>query len=475
MPATAVIQGGTEVGLEAAPDDLEGAIVSGTSQEQQEIDGSLLVTWAGDGDAGHPHNWGYMRKWVITVLLSLGGLVTLMSGAMLAPALASIAADLNTSQDEAQIFLSIFVLSFAFGPMALTPLPRCFVSGFSNTPAVLIAGRLLAGINASVDFAVTNPVLADLWPPSERGKSFAIATFIPLLGPALGPIAGGAVTQTIGWRWIFWILSVFNGLLVAVGLVVFPEAYQVMLLRRRAATLRRQTNRPYYVIDNGSEWLRSKLYRALTCPIRLLATQPTLQVMLLFLAYNFGVIYIVLSTFANLWIERYHQTEAQSGLYYLALVIGYTLAAQVGAKATDHLWKYFEERAGNGEAAPEYRVLLMACLFTAGRPSGARTGSRRMVGAAIFGCGIILNTQAMQAYVMDAYSTYVASAAAASQFLRSVAGFAFPLFAPLMYHSLGYGWGNSLLAILSLALGLPAPLLLWKYGARIRASAEPQW
>ena len=97
------------------------------------------------------------------------------------------------------------------------------------------------------------------------------------------------------------------------------------------------------------------------------------------------------------------------------------------------------------------------------------------VGAAIFGCGIILTTLAMQAYVMDAYSTYVASAAAASQFLRSVAGLAFPLFAPLMYHSLGYEWGNSLLAILSLTLGLPAPLLLWRYGARISASGEPQW
>lgn len=205
--------------------------------------------------------------------------------------------------------------------------------------------------------------------------------------------------------------------------------------------------------------------------------------MSLFLAYNFGVVYIVLSTFANLWIERCQQIEAQSGLHCLALVIGYTLAAQVSAKATDRLWKYLKERAGNGEAAPEYRVPLKgssAVLIPAGLFVYGWTAKRRThwiwpdVGAAIFGCGIILNTLAMQAYVMDAYSTYVASAAAASQFLRSVAGFTFPLFAPLMYHSLGYEWGNSLLAILSLTLGLPAPLLLWRYGVRVRASGEPQ-
>ncbi|KAL2167106.1 hypothetical protein VTG60DRAFT_1697 [Thermothelomyces hinnuleus] len=464
------------------------------------------VTWEGDGDAGHPHNWSDMRKWAITVLLSLGGLVTLMSGAMLAPALASIASDLGTSQDEAQIFLSIFVLSFAFGPMVLAPLAETFerrqvwivsncfyilwntVCGFSVTSGLLIAGRLLAGIGASVDFAVTNPVLADLWPPSQRGKSFAIATFLPLLGPALGPIVGGAVTQTIGWRWIFWILSISDSVLVLVGLAVFRETYGIILLRRRAATLRKQTNQPYHVAndDGGSDPLTSKLSRALTRPVRLLATQPALQIMSLFLAYNFGVLYIVLSTFASLWVERYRQTEAQSGLHYLALVIGYTPAAQVGARGTDRLWRHLKEKkaGGDGDAAPEYRVPLMvpgAMLIPAGLFVYGWTADRCApwiwpdVGAALFGCGIILNTQSIQAYVMDAYSTYVASATAASQFLRSIAGFAFPLFALLMYRSLGYGWGNSLLAFVSLALGLPAPLLIWRYGARIRAKGKPQW
>ncbi|KAK4235180.1 major facilitator superfamily domain-containing protein [Achaetomium macrosporum] len=488
----------------SAVGDTKGDLVPASSDLEvgQQANTSLLITWASDEDPGHPHNWHDVRKWVITVLLSLGGLVTLMSGAMLAPALASIASDLDTSQDEAQIFLSVFVLSFAFGPMALAPLAEAFgrrpvwivsscfyilwntVAGFSTTSGLLIASRLLAGIGASVDFAVCNPVLADLWPPSQRGKSFAIATFIPLLGPALGPIIGGAVTQTIGWRWLFWVLSIFNGLLVLVGLVVFPETYEIILLRQRAAKLRKQTGQPYYVEDDGSEPLRSKLYRALTRPVRLLATQPILQVMSLFLAYNFGILYIVLSTFASLWMERYDQTEAQSGLHYLALVMGYTFAAQMGARLTDRIWHYLKAKAGNKDTAPEYRVPLMvpgAVLIPTGLFIYGWTAERHThwiwpdVGIALFGCGIILNTQAMQAYVMDAYRTYLASASAASQFLRSIAGFAFPLFAPLMYRTLGYGWGNSLLAFLSLAIGLPAPLLLWRYGARIRAMGKPQW
>jgi len=81
----------------------------------------------------------------------------------------------------------------------------------------------------------------------------------------------------------------------------------------------------------------------------------------------------------------------------------------------------------------------------------------------------------MQAYVMDSFLKHVASASAASQLLRSIAGFAFPLFAPKMYQSLSYGWGNRLLAFLFLAIGVLAPLVLWKYDAKLRAKGKPQW
>ncbi|KAI0106891.1 MFS general substrate transporter [Daldinia grandis] len=461
----------------------------------------LLVTWNGDDDPEHPYNWSLTRKWIITILLSNGGLVTLMSGAMLAPALKSIAADLETDEEEAQIFLSIFVLAFAFGPMVLSPLAEVFgrrpvwmlsscfyilwntVAGFSQTPGLLIASRILSGVGASAEFAISNPVLADTWIPAERGTSFAISTFIPLLGPALGPIIGGAVSQSIGWRWTFWILSIYDGLLVIIAFFVFSETYEVILLNRRAAELRKSTGNPYYTATQAaSETLRSRLSVSLTRPLRLLITQPILQVVAIFLAYNFGMLYLVLSTFATLWIERYGQSETQSGLNYIALVIGYTIAAQAGGRVMDRLWAYLKSKAGN-DTAPEYRVPLMipgAILIPLGLLIYGWTAERHLpwivpdVGIAILGCGIINNTQSMQAYVMDAYRQYVASASAASQFLRSIAGFAFPIFAPAMYQNLGYGWGNSVLALTFVVIGWPAPFLLWTYGAKLRAMGKPQ-
>lgn len=90
------------------------------------------------------------------------------------------------------------------------------------------------------------------------------------------------------------------------------------------------------------------------------------------------------------------------------------------------------------------------------------------IGAAIFAAGLKIGFQCMQTYGLDVYTTYAASAAAGAVFVRSLAGFGFPLFAPYLFDRLDYGWGNSLLAFIALAIGLPAPILLWNYGPWLR-------
>jgi hypothetical protein len=86
------------------------------------------------------------------------------------------------------------------------------------------------------------------------------------------------------------------------------------------------------------------------------------------------------------------------------------------------------------------------------------------IGAATLAFGLIISFQCAQTYVVDAYSRYAASATGAAAFVRTIAGFAFPLFADRLYKSLGLGWGNSLLGFVSLGLGTVAPVLLWFYG-----------
>lgn len=272
--------------------------------------------------------------------------------------------------------------------------------------------------------------------------------------------------------------------MTVIGFFTFSETFAPLLLARRAKKIRATSNRQVFAeLEKSTLSYQRKLWINISRPIRLLATQPALQVMALFMAYNFGINYIMLSTFAQLWTDRYGQTVEQSGLNYIALAIGNSFAAQIGAKVMDILWAKLKARAG-GVTAPEYRVPMMfpgALLVPVGLFWYGWAGEMRMhwlftdVGVGVFTCGIILASQSMQVYVIDSFPRYVASASAGSQLLRFIAAFAFPTFAPAMYDALGYGWGNSVLGFCSLIIGVPAPLLIWRYGAKLRALGKPQW
>lgn len=426
---------------------------------------------------------------------SFSGLVTLMSGAMLAPALKNIAKDLHTGSSTTQIVLSIYVLAFAFGPLVLAPLTEVYgrkpiwiysglfylvwnsIAGIGHSKGLMVTARLLAGLGASAEFAVTNPVLNDCWKPEERGHSLALSTFLPLLGGALGPVLGGITNETIGWQWIFWLLSLISAAATLFGLFAFKETHGPTILQAKAKALRKATgDHRYHTASRQYSSTRLAIATAVKRPALLYAHQPILQILSLFLAYNYGVLYLVLTTYVNVWTDRYHQDTLTASLHYFAIVIGYTLASQVGSRITDSVWARLKEK-NHGQTSPEYRIPLMfpgTLLIPVGLLWSGWAAQNKTywlvtdIGALIFGCGTILSTQAMIAYVMDCFPGQVASAIASAFFLRCVAGFAFPIFAPDLYSHLGYGWGNTAIAAVYVVIGIPGPLLLGKYGAMLR-------
>jgi hypothetical protein len=58
------------------------------------------------------------------------------------------------------------------------------------------------------------------------------------------------------------------------------------------------------------------------------------------------------------------------------------------------------------------------------------------------------------------------------QVSRSLLAFAFPMFGAQMFEALGLGVGNSLLAAVAIAMGVPFPIFIWFYGERLRARSK---
>jgi MFS family permease len=164
----------------------------------------------------------------------------------------------------------------------------------------------------------------------------------------------------------------------------------------------------------------------------------------------------------------------------ISLGIGFGLGAQITSPLNDRIYRALKRRHG-GVGRPEVRVPLMHLgvnvlwigIFIYGWTAQYRVHwIAPNIGAAFFAAGSITIHQCSQTYLIDSYTRYAASGTAAVVFLRSMAGFGFPLFAPYMYQRLDYGWGNSLLAFIAIAIGVPAPFLLWTYGARIRGWSQ---
>ena len=137
-------------------------------------------------------------------------------------------------------------------------------------------------------------------------------------------------------------------------------------------------------------------------------------------------------------------------------------------------------KRNNGVSRPEFRVPLMvpaSLLVPTGMFIYGWAGQAHAhwivpnIGTTVFAAGIILCFQCIQTYTIDGYARYAASAIATLNLLRSLTGFAFPAFAPYLYAKLGFGWGNSCLAFITITLGLVLPLFLWRYGAFLRAKS----
>lgn len=269
--------------------------------------------------------------------------------------------------------------------------------------------------------------------------------------------------------------------MIVASYVTFRETFGPVILKKRAQALRKSTgDTRYYAaiekLEQGKK-LPATLARAISRPMRLLAFHPIIQITAIISAFEYGLLYIVLATFAELWIEHYHARVELSGLHYLAIALGEILGSQLGGPLMDYLYKRQSKKA-NGTPKPEARIPIMVAAYIfvpVGLVIYGWTAEYRLswvaVDAGIFIVmfGGQIATLPIQAYVMDVYSEHTSSAIAAMQFLRSLAAFLFPLFAPAMYSGLGYGWGNSIIALVALFMGVPAPLIVWKFGERLRA------
>lgn len=200
-----------------------------------------------------------------------------------------------------------------------------------------------------------------------------------------------------------------------------------------------------------------------------------------------------------MWEEQYDQEPGRASLNYISLGVGFVIGLQISGPLIDKVlqkaqFQTKESRLTNNAKVyislkeryahpgrPEFRVPLMiptAVVTPAGLLLYGISAHEKFhwivpnVGAAIFAAGLILSFQCAQTYIVDAYERYAASATGAAAFVRTMAGFSFPLFAPGLYDELGIAWGNAVLAGTAMVLCFAAPVVMWRWGEALRRNSK---
>ncbi len=153
-------------------------------------------------------------------------------------ALIDIEGSFSTIKSVASWVITMFSISSAIGIISLASLCRIFgrknvysisilgfticstLCGISGSIETLLFFRLLQGFFGAGLVALSQAIVVDTFPASERSKAISAWTFGLLAGPVIGPLLGGYLIEYLNWRWIFFI-NLPIGLFAFFGIVLY--------------------------------------------------------------------------------------------------------------------------------------------------------------------------------------------------------------------------------------------------------------
>jgi EmrB/QacA subfamily drug resistance transporter len=163
-------------------------------------------------------------RWLALYVLCVGVLMIVLDVTVVNVALPSIQTDLKFSQSGLAWVVNAYLIAFGgllllagrfgdllghkrifLGGLAIFTLAS-FACGLAQSEAMLVAARFVQGIGGAMTSAVVLGMIVRMFPePREQAKAIGVYGFVASAGGSVGLLAGGVLTQSINWHWIFFI------------------------------------------------------------------------------------------------------------------------------------------------------------------------------------------------------------------------------------------------------------------------------
>ena len=181
------------------------------------------------------------RRWFTLGAVAFSLFMIMLDNTIVNVALPSIQRSLEANLSQLEWIVNAYVLTFAVlllsgGKLAdLLGRRRIFLlglalftgmslaCGLAGSASELIAFRALQGAGAALMLPATLAIISATFPPSQRGLAFGIWAGVSAMALAIGPLAGGLLTEHISWGWIFFVNVPIGALGILTGLIVIAE------------------------------------------------------------------------------------------------------------------------------------------------------------------------------------------------------------------------------------------------------------
>ncbi len=181
------------------------------------------------------------HRGMITVTVMLASILQALDNTIANVALPRMQGSLSATQDQMTWVLTSYIVAAAI----MTPLTGWLADRYGRKPLFLVAitgftlasalcgaaqslsqivlFRVLQGAFGAALIPMSQAVLFDTYPPEQHGRAMSIWGLGVVLGPTLGPMLGGWLTDNYSWRWVFYINIPFGVLAVLGILAYFPD------------------------------------------------------------------------------------------------------------------------------------------------------------------------------------------------------------------------------------------------------------
>ncbi|ODO09660.1 hypothetical protein I350_01873 [Cryptococcus amylolentus CBS 6273] len=460
-------------------------------------------------------------KYLIVGIGAIAAIFSPISSNIFVPAIPTLASQFHRSESDISQALTIYLVfqattpslfgamsdSFGRRPLYILILVIYFAAniGLALIPtsgyAALLVLRAVQSTGGSAVVAIGYGCVADVAEPRERGTFAAIFQTGALLGPTLGPLLGGILTQTLGWRSIFWFLVILTGVILVPLIFLLPETLRSLVgdgsipppplnrtpiqvyqnhktSKARAAAVHPP---PFYSYAHTNLVMQ---YQPLSSLMLLLI--PEIILVFFWSSLIYMEYYASIALYSTALKDQYGFSEIKIGLCYLPCGFGTILSTILNGKQLDYYFRREERRVGGDYNSHPHTFNIERCrlycfipytvvglvamtaqgwCLEAGAPLGALLVVNFFVG---LGMGVV-TTSTM--YAQDICPNKGGAISASFNLVRCAFAAIGTATIQMMYETLNAGWTFVLLSGLVVVF-MPFPLSVVRYGRKWREERE---